>query len=337
MPSGDPLWWREVVQEAVRGERSQAALLPWRQSGLALPEPLARLCTTLEAELLSVVAARREAEQALPKSGNLGGHLSRLLDSGRFADVTLRVGGEEIRAHRAVLAARSPVFDAMLSSGMKEQRLHEVHIKESEPGTVRRMLRFMYEGAMEEAELQQDDDVVSLLELAHKYDVASLVELCVSTLQLRLADDKAADFLMIAEHLALDGFRRDCIDFIATSYERLAEVQASEGFARLAQKRPHLLIDILARAIPPAKRPRREPAADTEGAGSGLLAPPLMFGSPPAAAAGAFWNPATLRFQLPLAAGTGMRPGMPLFSRPLGLFPFGVPFPGPFAGPPPRF
>ncbi|CAO2207314.1 unnamed protein product [Urochloa humidicola] len=44
-------------------------------------------------------------------ASDLGTHLGRLLDSGDCSDVSFSVAGEAFRAHRAVLAARSPVFN----------------------------------------------------------------------------------------------------------------------------------------------------------------------------------------------------------------------------------
>ena len=42
--------------------------------------------------------------------------------SGSFSDVTLRVGEKQFRAHKVILACRSPVFGAMFEHEMKESR-----------------------------------------------------------------------------------------------------------------------------------------------------------------------------------------------------------------------
>jgi hypothetical protein len=47
-------------------------------------------------------------------------HLGGLLASGDGADVAFRVAGETFRAHRCVLAVRSPVFKAELLGTMRE-------------------------------------------------------------------------------------------------------------------------------------------------------------------------------------------------------------------------
>mmetsp|Transcript_70565 Transcript_70565/g.163082 ORF Transcript_70565/g.163082 Transcript_70565/m.163082 type:complete len:368 (+) Transcript_70565:138-1241(+) len=237
---------REAVREVVKGQRFQEAVGPGRAAECALRASHAG--RVLEDELLKALNAQ-------PDKRELGPQLGALLDSGRFADVVVRVGQEEISAHSAILAARSPVFEAMWSSGMREQQQKEVVIKDLDPAAVRRMLRFMYTGALD-TKLEKDSDAIALLEVAHQYDVASLVELCVSTLSSWLTEDKAAEYLMIAEHAGLESFRRRCLDFITSSHSRVAEVQTTEAFARLAEKRPHLAVEILAKAIPPSKRAR---------------------------------------------------------------------------------
>jgi len=181
---------------------------------------------------------------------DLGTQLGSLLDSGRLSDVVVRVGDEHIRAHSIVLAARSPVFDAMWTSSMKEQAEKEVEITDLEPVAVQRMIRFMYTGAVP-CELSNDNETLALLEAAHRYQVTVLIELCVVALSSRLTVDIVAERLMVADLAGLESLRRACLLFITSSSGRVAAVQATEGYAKLAQKRPHLALDILAAAFPP--------------------------------------------------------------------------------------
>ena len=75
--------------------------------------------------------------------------VSALLDSsGLDADVTLIVESEEIRAHNAVLSARSPVFKAMFSHKMVESLEGKVTIDAVPLATFRELLRFIYTGRL---------------------------------------------------------------------------------------------------------------------------------------------------------------------------------------------
>lgn len=52
----------------------------------------------------------------------------------------------DLRAHRALLAARSSVFEAMLSRDMQERRTNVIEINDLDPPVVQAMLEYMYTG-----------------------------------------------------------------------------------------------------------------------------------------------------------------------------------------------
>lgn len=181
---------------------------------------------------------------------DLGSALGALLDSERFADVVLVVGEERLHAHSIVLAARSPVFEAMFSTCMQERDSKEVTIEDLDPGAVKNMLRFMYTGSSSSS-WANDCETVALLEAAHRYQVTVLIEQCVAALSSRLSVDSVAERLMVADLAGLESLSRACLSFITDSTGRVAAVQATDGFAQLKKKRPHLAIDILAALLPP--------------------------------------------------------------------------------------
>ncbi|KAL6843966.1 hypothetical protein ACP4OV_025639 [Aristida adscensionis] len=59
----------------------------------------------------------------VPQS-NMHKHFEDMLKSGKGTDVTFRVDGKLFHAHRCVLAARSPVFEAELLGPMKKKPAH---------------------------------------------------------------------------------------------------------------------------------------------------------------------------------------------------------------------
>lgn len=61
---------------------------------------------------------------------SLGRDLVKLLDQGSSTDVTFMVEGEQFHAHRMLLQARSPVFQALLSGPMREGKEGEVEIQD---------------------------------------------------------------------------------------------------------------------------------------------------------------------------------------------------------------
>lgn len=64
----------------------------------------------------------------------------------QFSDVTLHAGKEHHKAHKFILAARSPVFARMFASDMVEMKLNTVNIVDIESNVCEEMIRFIYTG-----------------------------------------------------------------------------------------------------------------------------------------------------------------------------------------------
>jgi len=91
----------------------------------------------------------------------------------KMTDVEFLVGVEAFGAHRSLLSARSPVFASMFASGMKETKTGKVCIEDVDPTTFQQFLKFLYTGTFEPSSMDQD-----LFEVADKYQVETLMELC---------------------------------------------------------------------------------------------------------------------------------------------------------------
>lgn len=87
----------------------------------------------------------------------------------RFTDVEVVCGSERFAAHRAVLAAASPVFAAMLSTDMRESQSQEIHILDADERAVQDTLEYIYTGAVGE------HAGFGMVVLGHKYDIPGLV------------------------------------------------------------------------------------------------------------------------------------------------------------------
>jgi speckle-type POZ protein len=85
--------------------------------------------TVIQDSLTEAVAS---TNVVVPQS-NLQQHFERMLKDGRATDVTFSVAGELFHAHRCVLAARSPVFEAELFGPVKEQATQPIRIDDMEP------------------------------------------------------------------------------------------------------------------------------------------------------------------------------------------------------------
>ena len=103
----------------------------------------------------------------------LSGELWAAAVNRKMTDVEFLVKEEAFGAHRSLLSARSPVFAAMFSSGMKEAETGQVRVEDVDPTTFQQFLKFLYTGTFEPSFMDGD-----LFDVADKYQVETLMELC---------------------------------------------------------------------------------------------------------------------------------------------------------------
>ncbi|XP_014238045.1 kelch-like protein 40 [Trichogramma pretiosum] len=126
---------------------------------------------------------------------NLSLDMGEALLSGMFSDVTLVVEGRRFKAHRFVLAARSPVFARMFLSNMRESRDQEIQIPTANRDCFRKFLQFCYTDAVQNVEL----DAIGLLLLADHYDVPGLRWVCEKCLLAVMCPENALDIMLVAD------------------------------------------------------------------------------------------------------------------------------------------
>lgn len=136
----------------------------------------------------------------------------------------------------------------------------EVTLHDLDAPVLKWLLRFLYTDEIEKEAWEDDEALCHLFAAAHKYEVRGLLERCEIGIAARLTEENAAERLMMADMLEAVGLRKRVLDFACHSKERLGRVQSTEGFARLAQKRPQLLVDMMAAMAPPAPKKRKAEA-----------------------------------------------------------------------------
>merc|ERR1712032_743686 len=63
---------------------------------------------------------------------------------------------------------------------------------------------------------------------------------------------------MLADLLDVAKLRTVALEYICASPARLADVQATEGFVRLGKQKPNLLLEIVAKMVPPSTSQSRK-------------------------------------------------------------------------------
>ncbi|CAL4997499.1 unnamed protein product [Urochloa decumbens] len=163
-------------------------------------------------------------------------HFAKLLDHNDGADVTFSVQGEIIKAHKTILAARSPVFKAQFYGQMRESRMGHVTVEDIQPVIFRALLRFIYTGSLH----GMGDDLVGddyrdtlwhLLAAADRYAMDRLKLLCQSILSKNFHVETVAATLALADQHNCDKLKEVCIEFITTG--DMNAVVATQGYANL--------------------------------------------------------------------------------------------------------
>lgn len=177
---------------------------------------------------------------------DLGQHFGALLDSGDSCDVTFDVDGELFHAHKLVLAARSPVFKALLFGPMRDRNSGNIEIKDIEHMVFKTLLHFIYRDSLPDSkELAGSSSTLlaqHLLAAADRFALDRLRLLCESKLCENVSVDTVATTLALAEQHHAAELKAVCLKFAASN---LAAVMHSEGFEYLRDSCPTLQSELL--------------------------------------------------------------------------------------------
>ncbi|XP_066351658.1 BTB/POZ and MATH domain-containing protein 1-like [Miscanthus floridulus] len=186
-----------------------------------------------------------------PPPPDVATSLGHLLESGDGSDVAFAVGGETFRAHRAVLAARSPVLRAGLLDSMAEATTPTVTLRDIEPETFGAMLRFMYTDTLP-AEVDgerspSEDFFLELLAAADRYSVDMLKVVYAQRLRDMLSVDKVGAILICAEVHGCSELKNKFLEFFVDD-KNFKKVVLTEGYLQLIQSFSSLVDEIKARS-----------------------------------------------------------------------------------------
>ena len=181
---------------------------------------------------------------------DLGQQLGSLLEMATLSDVTLAMGNEEIKAHKAILSARSPVFRAMFKhDGFKEQQENLVRITDHDPKAVKEMLKFIYTGEAPKLKEMVHD----LFCIADQYQIERLKQLCEKQLWKDIDVKNVVDTLLLAMTHDLIRLKRRCTRFIT---DHIAEIMKTKEWEKLKSTNVELadMFVTITDTAPPTKK-----------------------------------------------------------------------------------
>uniref|UniRef100_K3YKW8 BTB domain-containing protein n=1 Tax=Setaria italica TaxID=4555 RepID=K3YKW8_SETIT len=177
---------------------------------------------------------------------DLGEHLARLLDSKDGTDVSFNVDGEMFHAHRAVLAARSPVFKVGLLGSMAEATMPSIPLNDIAPAVFRIILQFMYTDKLpgdDELRTSPFEMMQHLVAAADRYAMDRLKLICAQRLWANVSVDNVAAKLACAEMYSCSELKSKCIDFFAAE-KNFKKSVLTEDFLQLGQNFPSIIVEL---------------------------------------------------------------------------------------------
>ncbi|CAL1287253.1 unnamed protein product [Larinioides sclopetarius] len=152
-------------------------------------------------------------------------------------DTKLHTVTETFPAHTAILSAKSPVFEAMFASKMKEADEKCVQIDDVDAETVKRMLVFLYSGKVDELEWK---DAKELYFAADKYQLLHLKSKCVALLSKSVDLSNCIVLLLLADMHQDKDLKRVVQDYITQNGEKILY---SDQWKTLEKNHPQLAIN----------------------------------------------------------------------------------------------
>ncbi|CAE7331339.1 BPM1 [Symbiodinium pilosum] len=176
-----------------------------------------------------------------------------LWEKGTCSDVQFMIQGEVINAHSPVLCARSEVFEAQLTTGMKESVSKVIEITDCDLATFKAFLQFIYTDNLASADelcssTNEDDDstsklsrVQALLAVSHKYQVVRLQLWCEMQLCKELTASAVCGILCQAHLHQAKELEKACLNYIK---DNMAEVVKMPSYAETLSAWPQVLMKV---------------------------------------------------------------------------------------------
>ena len=131
-----------------------------------------------------------------------------------LCDITLKVNGKEIRAHRVVLAACSPYFRAMLTTGFVESSMGTISLQDCEENAVENLVEFLYKCKLTLNEL----NVENILRAAALFQIHLVVQKCADFLGRLIRVENCLGIQSLAMQYSLRNLESKARSFISWNF-----------------------------------------------------------------------------------------------------------------------
>ena len=145
---------------------------------------------------------------------------SGLLGDSSTHDVILKTSdGGTVSGHRAIIAAGSPVFHAMLYGNMKERNEKEIELPSIDTSSLQCLLTFMYTGQVEAT----PNECCGLLLAARYFNVVALEAKCIDAIAVSLNHLNCCKFTIFAVEQQLDVLLEQCYVYMQDNMDKIID------------------------------------------------------------------------------------------------------------------
>ena len=180
-------------------------------------------------------------EEILSNKDELVNDFQELFESKKMSDVVFRVQCHRFRAHKAILAARSPVFAAMFQhSTTRENLTNIVDVPDIDPNVFNVMLRYMYTGQV--LSKQMEEVAAGLVAAADKYMLEQLKEICGNHIVNHMSPDICVQLLSLGlgEHDPAYCLREKAVNYLR---QFPTEVMATASWKKVVKEKAVWIVD----------------------------------------------------------------------------------------------
>ncbi|XP_022104352.1 kelch-like protein 2 [Acanthaster planci] len=147
--------------------------------------------------------------------------LERFRKEGHLCDVTLKIDKHCLQAHRLVLAASSPYFQAMFMGSMQESRLDTIIMKDVDPTALEAMVSYAYTASIK----LESNNVESILACASLLQVTSVSSACCQFLASHLGPSNCLGVWRLADLYSFHDLGQQALKY-ARDHFRQVSVEA---------------------------------------------------------------------------------------------------------------
>ncbi|XP_063089603.1 speckle-type POZ protein-like [Cavia porcellus] len=204
-------------------------------NGLLPDDKLTLWCEVKVAQDSTNISSQNNMNMDVPEC-SLPDDLAGLWKNSLLADCCLCVAGQEFQAHKAILAARSPVFRALFQYELQKSKNSPVEISDMDPAVFNEIISFIYTGKTPNLCRMASD----LLAAADRFGLEHLKLMCEIHLGSNLSVENALEMLILADLHGAHQLKTWTLEFI--NYH-VSYILQTSTWKCLMVSHPHLLAE----------------------------------------------------------------------------------------------